>query len=50
MAEDTGVSKPSETKMPLGPTKDYGTGPGYAAGKDKGISESDSGNGTGFSG
>lgn len=39
--EDLGISKPSETKMPLGATRDYGSEPGYGPGKDKGIGRDD---------
>lgn len=41
MAEDLGISKPSNTEMPKVATKDYGTAPGYGPGKDKGISLDD---------
>jgi hypothetical protein len=41
MAEELGIEKAGNEKMPLGATKDYGSAPGYGPGKDKGISLDD---------
>jgi hypothetical protein len=41
MAEELGIEKAANEKMPLGATKDYGSAPGYGPGKDRGVSLDD---------